>query len=363
MAQTSVHFSVLANDVFRRQYGSQTLLICDPFDEEYDSSVNVKPPNLNVNNFNMLTDILRIFGAEIHKIDLIHHHIELNRRYEIHNLIAQYCSMSLTTLRIHNGPNMVMPGFQTPLKGVQHVLFYGTLGIIGKTNLKLNQMFPSVRELSLQSVDVMFPTKFKINFPQLKRVNLSPNSNISAVVKNLFEMNQQIEIVSFSELNSSHYLKLVSNLPNVRELSAIVFAKNDEDVDDEIRFETLNKFGINLGEFDYFDSVTFDQVEELELVCTSNAAIKYKQFTEAPGLYDARILKMAQKAPKLKVISIVSLSEMLLETIERIIVEHGDLHKIHLVMSSETLFNEIKRKFETDWHIVRDNSTLSMERR
>lgn len=86
--------------------------------------------------------------------------------------------------------------FPTPVRNIQSLVLEGEIKLPRNSKLMLNEIFPELRKLTLNSVSVPDPSVFYVKFPHLKHLKIAypklPLNEPSEAMKNLFMKNSQI---------------------------------------------------------------------------------------------------------------------------------------------------------------------------
>lgn len=131
--------------------------------------------------------------------------------------------------------------YSNPAKNVEHLTLQGNLK--PSKSIQLNEVFPSLRQLTLKSIRVFDPSIFNVNFPYLNNVTIKYQpmviekikftndgkmiyssdeasrgvlSNAKKSVENLFEKNHQITSVVLDHCSSDYVYSVVNKLPNLK---------------------------------------------------------------------------------------------------------------------------------------------------
>lgn len=131
--------------------------------------------------------------------------------------------------------------YQNPAENVEYLTLQGK--IVPPKKIRLNEVFPELRELTLYSIYVSDPNIFDVKFPHLNQVTIKyqpmvdekfeimKNGKIDFIknaasrrvlknaklsVQNLFEKNPQIKNVVLDHCASDYIYTVVNTLPNLK---------------------------------------------------------------------------------------------------------------------------------------------------
>lgn len=285
MGKTNQYYASLTVDLFKRIYSNKpfrilirTSVIGDIFDTleplEYSGDEVI------VSDMQLFENLLKTYGHNIKKV-----HIEYmkprnvdrgsarpSQSNEVQKWLERYCSESLIELIISNFTSNPLSGITNIFSNVKTVLFDGVSATINGLNfnkgLKLNEIFPAVRRMSLIIQNGQYPY-FCVEFHHLEHVAIEYRYSVSQVqravdtmnMNNFFLKNPQITNLHFSYASLSYVKKLTNMLPNLHTL-ALVLVPHNFNFNDDICFGKVRKFSIIADELPV--NIIFDQLEEVE---------------------------------------------------------------------------------------------------
>lgn len=379
----------LADDVFKRKFARKAIGIFGPLSMDPRYSVHILDTIITNYNFEVFSLILKTFGHLIEKVVIGYDGITLDQRKDIHNLIFEY-SRNLTSVELMEWDENVLKAFTNPLLAVDHLTLSGNLktksdgvfNFFDKNSLKLNEIFPNIRKLSLDRLWVTNPSILNVHFSQLDyvRITLLPApfnhpleyyfSKAKPAMEKLFEKNPQIRNLTIHNCNSLDYIRIVAeNLPEL-EYFRVNFGRIEENYSgNQFHFENVKKLYMKIGNIDLSQIMTFGSVEEIRLECIERECNNFP-FNTVSSLkklfivgYSEKILKLAENVPFLQEIFIVSESDIEASAMIRFIVGSKQLGKLILVSPfGQTLFDTITRHLSTEWKVTKNNFIFTLEK-
>lgn len=305
MAKLNEAISILSADVYRREFSNRIIHIDEPFLEYDKPKINVYNDFILINDCNIALSVLQFFGPHILTLKISYKSDQNNQLKQIISFTNQYCS-NLDNLQISSSNKYALENIQNEFPKVEDAKFGGKFINIESNTLKLNEMFPKLRRLSLKSVEISKNDSMNLHFPHLESLDIifKEFSNQNAF-KNLIIKNTQIKELSLDNINSS-YTEFASNhLPNIESLNIQHIQALDHT--GEIHFKNVKKINIGTIKGGPIENITFDQLEELEcnpyyLTIWSNFIAQNRNITKlifTSGISDAELLLLTDTTSNL----------------------------------------------------------------
>lgn len=392
-ANSNKKLAVLADDVFKRKFASKAVGIFGPLAMDPRYSVHILDTIITNYNFEVYSLILKTFGHLIGKLVIGYDGITLEQRKDIHNLVFEYCSTSLTTVELIEWDENVLEAFKIPLPNVNHLTLSGNLktksngvlSIFGEKSLKLNEIFPNLCELTLDTLWVTDPSILNVHFPRLKVVKITllpapfnhPLEHYIAkskpAMRKLFENNPHIKKLTVDNCNSVDYVRIIAeNLQSLEVLQVNFVRLEKQYTGEQFNFENVKKLAMKMGNIDLASIMTLKNVEEMRLECNDLECNNFpfntvsslkKLFMVGFSFNTEKFLKLAEKVPFLEDIFVASESDMDASAAIRFIVGSKQLDKLTLVNPlGQTLFDTITRHLTDDWSVTRNNLVFTIEK-
>lgn len=373
VAQTSAHFETLAADIFRRKHAKKTVEIFGPLKKEAANPIEESSVDVRIENYQTVLKFIRVFGPLIQKLTISYPNIELHERKEIHELVDKYCSDTLLTIFLNSCDQNALQNLKKPFKMVEEVIITGELETSQHSTVKLNEIFPSLRRLSLNYIETLDTDIVDVEFPHLNHFSVTFTflMDIKIGVEKLFKKNRHLKNLTLSYCNSFDYLKMASEyLPKLEGLWLDWENEKDEYEGSRIEFAGLKKLRINWGRYTFWEIATPDQLEELEIECSAEECVKFavenrrlkKLSIVQPSLNDNDIAEIADKLPDLVDVFIFTDTEVSTNNIIKFIEGSENLRRLNLQLPSETAFDEIKNHFKEGWKFTGEYIDFTLER-
>lgn len=394
LARKSDVMAKLAVDLYKWKYASRPILISGPLSMEERSAVHELETHISIKNYDLVKRTLQVFGNHIKTLVINYKQIDLNHRKEMHRFIDRHCADTLTAMTLMRMDENVLKNFRNPLKMVENVTIDGELksksnsmlhlsSILGYKKLKLNEIYPGLRRLTLNRMNVPDVSIFDVEFPQLKHVKITllpaPYNNPfinyfyktkPAMIK-LFEKNPQIQTLILQNCNSLDYLRIVSSLPKIRLLQVTFLPLEEEYVGSKIRFLNVKKIGFNVKDnIDLSEIVIFDKVNEFALVCGDKNECKgfpikgnfNKLYSVRYSFSKEEFLELGKKAPNLKDVFIASDEDINGFHVLNFIQGNRKLDKLRITSQNEKLFKFLIQNLKYGWQLTHSGGIITLER-
>jgi len=394
LARISDVMAKYAVDSYKWKYASKPILISGPLSEEEKSAIHELETHISIKNYNLVKLTLQVFGNHIKTLVIDYKEIDLNQRKEIHRFIDGHCTDSLTAMTLMGMDENVLKNFRSPLKMVENVTIDGELkskshsilhlsSIFSYKNLKLNEIYPGLRRLTLNRMNVPDASIFDVEFSQLERVKITllpapynePFINDfyktkPAMIK-LFEKNPQIQTLILQNCNSLDYLRIASSLSNLNLLQVNFLPFEEKYIGSKIRFSNVKKIGFNMKyNIDLSETVIFDKVNEFVLVCSGKKECKgfpikgnfNKLYIVRYSFSNEEFLELDKKAPNLKDVFIASDEDINRFHVLNFIQGNRKLKNLRITSQNEELFKILTQNFKYGWRLAQGGGIFTLER-
>lgn len=272
-AETNLHFSLLAADVFRRKHSMKVVKIINPFMVGYGNIVDYGH-TIYIQQFGTILRVLKYFGRSISHLvieyndenDLIMDNSSIN---VLSKFINTYCSSSLIHLQIRNYHATFFDEMTMPFKGVKHLSLHGRFKQLASSTLTFSKLFPALQNLSLKYMHIKNTNCIDQGFSSLTHLYVDiwhlhiPKHFNENDVERLLRKNQQIKSLKLSH-SSRNFLKIVNEiLPNLESLELDIYNPRRSNNDDEpIVFEHVKNFTISRSDVSAPSNIFFPKLEE-----------------------------------------------------------------------------------------------------
>lgn len=360
-AQTSVHFADMAAGVYRRQFAQYAVKIQSNW--PIDNSIIVENNTIATSNCDKATKMLQLFGAHIQIMKINFNKISKARAERITTAINKNHFNSLMRLEITDCPTHFWRKEQKPFHNVETLFFKNQLNTIKR--LRLNRVFPSVRQLILANVECDHSNCFNCNFSRLNELHIR-----SVDVEKLLEKNPQIELVWVSSATHDNLKEISNFLPNLKKLSIDWLAWNYfRGNDDFIRFDNVKQVRIKSGPHRIPTKISFLQLEELELGCEPTLSNNWIEYIAANGRHLTKLTifdtvmngefeKLSEKFTNLIEANIKGGIDVNCETVINFVTANPGLKHMSFQTFNADIGNGIINGLQDEWHV--DNPTSEL---
>lgn len=255
-SQTNKMFSALIADILNRRFAKSTVSFeISGFHGEMDKNVNESGNVIKIQQSKLILNILKRFGQFITELEIKICDMQEKNIQLIKKSIAHYCSDTLKELRIinkHEQFDEFFDAFSTPFKNVSSVSLSGKFQALG--NSMLNKTFPSMRRLTLSSLEVFDMSWINQTVPNLVDVHINIWNSATENYANeeatgtFLKNNPQIQNLMLKNAR----LKLLdllsdemSSLENLTLASYIEFSFHD--VNHELHFDSVKFLKMQMG--------------------------------------------------------------------------------------------------------------------
>lgn len=215
VAETNQHFSLLVEDVFRRKSAKKVFEILDPRYGNFDALLETKD-KVYIRQLAIISLVLKQFGHLISHLVIVYSssnkfYVHFNAINNLSELINQYCSDSLTNFEIVNYYETFFDKMVKPFKNVKQLSIRGKFNSLGSDTLSFAELFPSIKQLKIEYVDVQNTSCIDHKFPYLERLNVEINQKRRFVendVSKLLNKNPQISYLELSKITETFLIEL-----------------------------------------------------------------------------------------------------------------------------------------------------------
>lgn len=369
VAQTNQYYKSLALDVFKRMHAKKTITIWTSFLDDPINGVNESSDQISINNIEMAVMMLRTFGSVLQTLDVSVHSIEQNQRKWFHEKISKYCSDSLLSIRLNDIVEDELEEFPIPLRKVENVTLTNDL-LVADGKFKITKVFPALRRLRMEFVKKFDGFIFYARIPTLEEVEITfPfTQGLETGMEMMFQKNPQIRILSIPYYNSLYCLESAHQyLKNLQELH-ITFNSQKSNYNEKLHFKTIKKLTATAGKHNFFKTITFEHLEELNLTCHSIECIDFvetnrnvsKLQINARSITDDQIRMMGNMLRNLTEISIKNEHEIKAITIIGLIEQATQLEKIKINFPGA--YENLGHHLTARWAIRKDGEDIFIEK-
>lgn len=184
LADTNAHFFRMAANVFKRKHSQKLIKFLAP-DDIIKRDLCVIDDVIYVQRYDSILRLLTHFGQLILKLNLEHgsnqelllHARTFNMVHSVNKFTNFYCSEGLTQLEIENYFANFFDEMTHPFKHVEKVSITGWFKKLGTSTLTFDELFPAIKHLVLENVQVIDSSSISRSFSYLEHLQLEIRSS------------------------------------------------------------------------------------------------------------------------------------------------------------------------------------------
>lgn len=252
VADANKKFRQVAVSVFGRKYKEKKKLIID---DPIDLQIYSNDTTFITDNWSFAFKILRLFGEFFTKIDFFwlknYDTVSLRTqkmRVRLLGYVNKFCSKTLESIALLNGPPLKFAENKKPYKNVEVVSI-----MWGRVELKLSQLkdtFPKMRKLILKDIEFPYHKDFATNFNQLEHLSIHfssvkrPNIITKANIIDIIDLNPQLQGVDIEWIIDMELLNYISKKLVQLKFLGIEYVQDEvqSNAAGPILFERIEKF-------------------------------------------------------------------------------------------------------------------------
>lgn len=390
-ARTDKTLAAFVCDEFKRDVGSKTIVFYSPISSHLGYVSN---SSIIINDFKLFSLMLKVVGHLIEDLEIKYSKTNLDQRMLIHYLIKKHCSKSLTTFRMTQVDQDVLLSFDSSLENVQNLILTGDLStkpffirgfVYSRETMSLNEIFPGIHHLTIESMFVSDPSIFQHKFPQLIDLKIiffpTPMFDLwknyyyktKPAMKNLFDYNPQIRSLTLSNCNSLDYLKIASDrLKRLDYLQINLLPLKEKYTGKPFYFRKVRNLDVKMDSVvELFNVVSFSRLEEMNLICNANDcgrfpfySITLKKLSVSGYTFENQNTLTPRQLPYLEVLTITNekntdlgYDDLILSYIER----SSYLMNVKFMNHSETFYDTLKQYDIEGWSVEKNGSTVILK--
>lgn len=220
IASVNKAFSALAANVFLRKYANRIIVFQEPCKLNDKYSVVTYNDSIFIYDFAVVLSVLRHFGSHIFDLEIQYKLDKNNKLKRIIGLVNQHCE-NLSKFHLETYTSDAFEGVKKPFESITQIGLIGSLNKIGNDTFSLNEMFPKLRQLNLNVLELDDSDCINTHIPHLDSLNVRFSYQIGlneSQIANLILKNPQIRHLHLDYINSSFIDFVSKNLPNLEQL-------------------------------------------------------------------------------------------------------------------------------------------------
>lgn len=253
----------------------QRLFGIAPKKEEAKPVAHESDTSISITDYDSIVHTFKHFGSVIRRLKIFTLNELQNSNEEfMGHLISEYASESLTDVEFEFVNKKLLAHITAPLVNVETVRFFGVYLSAVPKGLRLNELFPTVRRLDLQSVDGDGMGYFNCHMPHLihfstREINLDSEASFTDFIMK----NPQIKSIEVND-NYPKFIQMANaHLPQLDTLKLSDFKLSNGSV----RFENVTTFVTNL-QHGSLENLHFPRLQTLRIHYRSSRFVDYLKF-------------------------------------------------------------------------------------
>lgn len=268
IADINQEFHLLAVGIYRRKFARKAIYIGKP--TEYLSNLQWSIKELDnaieINSQHTSIKLLEYFGHLISKLSIYHDDRTSSNTEMIVALASRNC-IKLTTFEVDiNYICTLFDHVEKPFANVENVTIKCGICNLASKTLTLNEIFPSMRHMSLNVIRLRDPKSIELNYQNLTQLSISYifyQQNYVLNVEKMLRLNPQISSLKLFD-SMFKFLKFASeNLPNLAHLDIGHIQRSVGDGD--IHFGNVLSLTLRSGIGNFAQVATFDRLHEITI--------------------------------------------------------------------------------------------------
>lgn len=287
VSETNPHFSSLAEDVFRRKNAKKLFKIIDPLFGSFQNLIETNK-TIYIRQFSVILRLLKQFGHLISRLVIIYgttsklamNVVSINTISEAINL---HCSKTLTHFEVFNYHNSFFDSMMKPFEKIEFLLIRGLFNNLGSDTLTFAELFPAMRQLILEYVEVQDTSCIDQKFPHMEKfhIEISRYNNSNRFAENevlkLLTKNPQIRSLKLSKSSRAFLITVNQILPKLESLELVNYFPFNNESNKRIVFENVKNFSIEGSSESAPKNFEFKKLNEFH---TENLPLLYNKWVE-----------------------------------------------------------------------------------
>lgn len=275
IADTNKHFKTLGCIVFKRKYSTETFYIDFAFETMggFDfADFYIRSDCIEILSFRMAKKLLQNFGHLITNLFITNAGTRDNDEQRIlFEFIDSRCTDTLKQLKIIGSQHVkLFDRFTKPLKSVRVLHLDGIFTSLDSKQLKFNELFPALNELSLNSISIRNDSFVDQHLPHLLRLHYEnahvvSHSLTKSKIRRFIANNAQIVELKLTRSTHSLLQFVADELKQIENLILIKYFEQESDnFENCIEFDSVKKLSWMNSTFAMPRNIVFKNLIEFE---------------------------------------------------------------------------------------------------
>lgn len=268
---------ILIQDTMRRKLSNKKLVFLSPYnfnDPTYSETNIYEDENrIHIRDKQLILNILTKFGDLITKLSVLHESRIFNyMAQDMFGLINCYCSDNLREFHIYEEHD-IFDAFKTPFKSVKRLELDGNFNRIDNSNHTFGELFPAMRELILNTVEIYNVSCLDDNYSKMEHLSTTLDEEVHnyywcagrpfnrSTFERFIENNLQIKSLRIDQCTPSLLRYVAEKLPQLQNLTLNRY-KHVENDHLGANFQHVTKFEMRGSFYALPPFISFGDVEE-----------------------------------------------------------------------------------------------------
>lgn len=373
LAQVNTALNFIANGVFRRKYRNFEIEISHITAESHEqanfSIIETQQKLIQISEFQLALNVLTYFGNMIQKLAIVNTNIDQNRSIVINKIANNYVSHSLTDLYLGCINEDTLQQFTVPFENVEILTCLIYRKPIEDNIMPFNQLFPSLRRLTLTLASDSPYEFINCEITQLKHLEINVSPRGERQIEQMLKKNPQIQSIGSNILSAQIAKCINKNLPNLARLCVIDFNIKNE----TIHFDNAKHLILYRSSPQSMSKVSFGRLESLEMIYNDDLFIIWMDFFKRhqclrkltlktkESIDGSHLVRLADELANLDELTLELYDCVRNEVVAGIVDKLKKLMKFDILMEQDDKFdvNSLQRRFEQQWNIRSSKSFSS----
>lgn len=284
LAETNEHLYRLTVIAFKQKFNKKQIKLYGPYTRNATNNAIIDTDSVILSNLPTIHKILCYYGHVISNLDIEYRpDSQVQALTKIINAIA---FDSLIEFHVSGGFYGFFKHLKKPFNRLEILSLSGTFDYVGNSAHNFSELFPSVRRLSFNDMQV-FKNPNGINgfYSELEHVEFEICDDKDngcfdeAIIKNFIKCNSQIRSLKLRFVTRKLLKFIAENLKNLENLKLSAYRSDNENVG-EIHFDNLLNFGMTFSAVSMPSNIHFKKLKEFHTDAHPKRCSRWMEFVE-----------------------------------------------------------------------------------